>query len=600
MILNKITIMNFKSIQNLEFDIKKYGNSYTTMFLGINEAGKSNILQAMSFLNAPNQDFHYSAMHNEKDLNVDHVNLYFDLNFTKDEPYLEEIKLRIKNSDALEFEISNIQKNVYLEKNKTRFQVAYKFDICNLTKELFIQINPNNHEYIINERQVNESYVLLTEKIIKEDLTNLITSVIQKYEVQATIWKPSDKYFISPVNLHEFKKNIESNIPLKTIFFLSGYQDQKAIQEIINQISIISLRLQLAKNLSNKTSAYIKSIWNHNIYMCIEITDSGMCNVTIQDDGKENECEFYPFNARSEGFKQFISLILSLSIENKKINKNQLILIDEPEIHLHPSGIRDLGKELLAIGENNYLFVATHSPFLIDRECKERNIIIKKDNFALTTKQEIKSEEDINDDEVLREAFGINVFKDLLNPHKILVEGNTDKVILQKLFAITNCKYGITNGIGSNIVTLASRFNDDKISILTITDDDLNGQKYRDNILKIGGVFNQNNVFTLRDLVPEINDGATIEDLLGKNYIESKFVSFYSSEFSKEISFSLNENSPYMEQIKLFLKSQNNDTKDHIDKFKIKISNDFNPTKSSLDKNFPFLKSLIEKIKEKL
>ena len=52
-------------------------------------------------------------------------------------------------------------------------------------------------------------------------------------------------------------------------------------------------------------------------------------------------------NSRSDGFKQFISFILSLSIETKKYdNNNRLILIDEPERHLHPSGIRDLGKDL--------------------------------------------------------------------------------------------------------------------------------------------------------------------------------------------------------------------------------------------------------------
>ncbi|PIQ80087.1 MAG: hypothetical protein COV79_02340, partial [Parcubacteria group bacterium CG11_big_fil_rev_8_21_14_0_20_41_14] len=42
--ITKIKIENFKSIKEIEFDLKKYGNSHTTMLVGINESGKSNVL----------------------------------------------------------------------------------------------------------------------------------------------------------------------------------------------------------------------------------------------------------------------------------------------------------------------------------------------------------------------------------------------------------------------------------------------------------------------------------------------------------------------------------------------------------------------------
>lgn len=37
--ITKIKIENFKSIKDIEFNLKKYGNSYTTMLVGINESG---------------------------------------------------------------------------------------------------------------------------------------------------------------------------------------------------------------------------------------------------------------------------------------------------------------------------------------------------------------------------------------------------------------------------------------------------------------------------------------------------------------------------------------------------------------------------------
>jgi predicted ATP-dependent endonuclease of OLD family len=53
-------------------------------------------------------------------------------------------------------------------------------------------------------------------------------------------------------------------------------------------------------------------------------------------------------------------------------------LIDEPEVHLHPSGIRWMLEELLEIGKNNYLFISTHSDFMLDKDTKERHFLLTK------------------------------------------------------------------------------------------------------------------------------------------------------------------------------------------------------------------------------
>ena len=38
--LTKIKIKNFKSIRDIEIDVNKVSDSYTTMFMGLNESGK--------------------------------------------------------------------------------------------------------------------------------------------------------------------------------------------------------------------------------------------------------------------------------------------------------------------------------------------------------------------------------------------------------------------------------------------------------------------------------------------------------------------------------------------------------------------------------
>ena len=605
--ITKIKIKNFKSIKEIEFDLKKYGSSYTTMLVGINESGKSNILEAMSYLNIPEGEHYYNVIHNQKDDDNNPVVFCFSLAFEQKQTYVEEVTKEIENRELLDFEITNIVKNVSLKDGETVFFGDFSYEIKLVSRGLFIKNTYDGVFALSKENDNEESFQELTQEAFEEFFSGKVEDIIKKFEPKVSFWRPSKEYLVSDeVNLNEFKENIDSNIPIRHIFYIAGFRDAEKIKSEIERIGNQSLRRKLASKLGSEATKHIKNIWKHNIVIDIEIAESGTCTVSIRDEGKVNEHNFHKMTVRSEGFKQFMSLILSLSVETKLSKReNNLILIDEPEAHLHPSGIRDLRKELLAIGESNYLFVSTHSPFLIDRRDKERNIIIKKNKSAETEKIEIDKNADIIDDEVLREAFEIEVYKDLLNPHSILVEGASDKKILQKSFAIKGWeKYGVTNGHGSNVDTLASKLNDTDISILVILDDDKDGKEYKEKIIRIDGSYSADNVVTIRDLVGGIVDGGTIEDTLGSNFVGSKVRELYGSNFEgEECDLALVDTSPFLEQVRAYL-HQREKTKKVIDKFleelKIKISDDFSPTQTAFAENFPLLDSLITKIDNKL
>ena len=291
---------------------------------------------------------------------------------------------------------------------------------------------------------------------------------------------------------------------------------------------------------------------------------------------------------------------MSLETENRE-RKNELILIDEPEVHLHPSGIRDLAKELLKIGRNNYVFLATHSPFMIDKTHKERHFIVKKDNKAITKLKRIKESDNIIDDEVLREAFGLDVYKDLLNPHSLIVEGASDKVILQKAFACLGYdKIGITNGHGNNITTLVSKLNYDDIRILVVLDDDEDGRKDKKTILKVGGNYTEASVFTIRDLVGEVVNQGTIEDLLDVGFVKSQFKKFYKDTYGEDSKIEFDTTRPIIEQIVIELKKKKLFSKWDMDLFKKQLSEELNLTKASFLAKNKLLKQLAERINKKL
>ena len=493
MIIKKARIENFKSINKIEIPFEKVGNSYTKIFVGINESGKSNILEALSFFEVPEEDVLFDHFCNQKMEDSKSCDIYYNLDFEDGESdALQNAVNEVVNADFdIEFSITNIEKNVYLSKDSSTFEASYNYEISLSNPNLYIKsskVSGKDTISIVDEQHKTDGYVLLDNESFDDHLYDIIAEFFEEHEPYVSVWKPSKEYLLYDANLNTFKDNITSNKPLYNIFKLSGYEDKKAISEAIGKVSNPRSRSRLESKLNDSLNDYIGKVWSNSIDLIIEITETGNFSLLIKDKGNENKHDRFSISERSEGAKQFLSLILSLSIETTNHErKNELILIDEPEVHLHPSGIRDLAKELLKIGRDNYVFLATHSPFMIDKTHKERHYIVKKNKKAITEITKIKDTDNIIDDEVLNEAFGINVYRDLLNPHSILVEGASDKLILQKAFNLLGRKdIGIANGHGSNIDTLASKMNYDNISILVITDDDKEGRKYKENILKIG------------------------------------------------------------------------------------------------------------------
>lgn len=609
--IKKAIIDNFKSIDHIELDFDKVGDSYTKIFVGINESGKSNILEALSYFKVPNKIVSFESYCNQKIEDRNDSSILFELE-------LENAVIQIAITDGIGktreigVSLSKLTKKVFLSRGTNQFTSTYNYDTVLLDNNLYIKNiqtidqyrrNRVNSQTIVTESEKDENSEPLTIEYVLRKFKNVIDDYIQKNESIVSVWHPSPDYTLSNVNLNAFSQNIDSNKPLRNIFYLSGYKDQQAVAEAINRVSIPKNRSILSSKLNKAINDYISKVWSNKINIIIEITETGALSFLIKDQGVENEHNRFEITERSQGAQQFLSLILSLSLESENLDrKNELILIDEPEVHLHPSGIRDLSRELLKVGHENYVFLATHSPFIIDKNHKGRHYIVKKNKKAITEIVRIKDSDNIIDDEVLNEAFGINVYQDLLNPHSILVEGASDKIILQKTFSLLGREdIGITNGHGTNIDSIASKMNFDNISVLVVTDDDNDGKKYKDRIIKTGGVFSENNVFTIRDLEGGIVNQGTIEDALGVDYIKSQFQKYYKNRFDEDLlDFDLDKNKPVISQIVEFLKQKRKYSSWDMDAFKKQVSDDFKPSKSALDKKFILLKSIAEKIIENL
>jgi len=225
--------------------------------------------------------------------------------------------------------------------------------------------------YINRDSDANAENTFLEEK-----LTSIILNAVHR----SVLWTTDAKFLIShPIPLEEFSAAPEqTSIPLKNCFSLAGITD---IQESISNIRGDSTEIEhLQEILGESVTAHIKTVLpDHPITITFRITD-GAFHFHVKDTGTISKAK--TAGQRSDGFKLFVSFLLTISAQdtNKELS-NTILLLDEPETHLHPLAQEHLLSELIKITKNdrnNIAFFATHSNYMIDKNDLSRNYRIIK------------------------------------------------------------------------------------------------------------------------------------------------------------------------------------------------------------------------------
>lgn len=160
------------------------------------------------------------------------------------------------------------------------------------------------------------------------------------------------------------------------------------LKEIVNLINYISYRVNNQKELSycidfSKNDIVIDNNININILDTLSRLDI-ISNPEIYI-SKSNS---YSVANASSGEMHILFLITNIL---SKINENTLILIDEPEVSLHPNWqikIISLLKKVLGNIYNSHLIIATHSHFMVSDLNKENSsvIAIKNEDNEIASK----------------------------------------------------------------------------------------------------------------------------------------------------------------------------------------------------------------------
>lgn len=142
--------------------------------------------------------------------------------------------------------------------------------------------------------------------------------------------------------------------------------------------------------------------------------------ITI-DDGAATSLE-----RKGDGVKSLVAIgLLTKALQESESAKDIILLIEEPESHLHPKAVHQLKEVLDGLKQDRQIILTTHCPLLINRANVPSNIIVSRNKAVPAQKLE-----------ELRDILGVQASDNLRHAALILVvEGSDDSIALQALFS---------------------------------------------------------------------------------------------------------------------------------------------------------------------
>ncbi len=340
-------------------------------------------------------------------------------------------------------------------------------------------------------------------------------------EIKIIDWKYDETQYIPDIiPLNALMSNPEKYKSIINMFKIAGFEIQDLIN-ITNQI----VKKNILRGINEKVSIILNNSWTQYQDIKLNLTLGG--NNTLEVSFLENDRITDP-NTRSLGFKWFFAFLLHFSAHFGNEIKNCVILFDEPGIHLHPGGQRDLLKEIDKLALFNQIIYTTHLPFMINRNHPERIIYLNKEK-GLTIRKEPRKK-GIIDDLLLASTLGFS-FTSISNFGEVnlFVEGITDKILIEEvaisyaqkfneiLFDLNYISIISTNGL-SNLDSFIRVAQETEIKYLVLLDGDEKGKKKYDIYKKNPEKYN--NAIDFFYILP---DDIEIEDTIPIDLLKNAF-----------------------------------------------------------------------------
>ena len=317
----KITIKNFRNFENVNIDL-----SNKNIFFGLNDVGKTNFLYALRYVfdkDIRKQNLTESDFHNKQYDKPIEIIITIDISDIHNSDCQ---KLRAQLKGALLSKHNKVYIKLFAEYNKTEM---IALPILSWGGEM-------DHLYEMKQR----GYL---------------------YEIDYVF---NTIYIDSYVDLNTlFKKNVSQIIRNEKE---EDRDTLEKIQNTVNELNEHISELSGIKEFEGRLTPEYKKFHDEGISVSIksEIAIKGLYSNVIPYIKQDDDDNLYP--TAGEGRKKLLAYsiydILSDDTSESKIN---IFLIEEPENHLHKSMQIALSQILFNDQKYTYLFVTTHSPFVL-------------------------------------------------------------------------------------------------------------------------------------------------------------------------------------------------------------------------------------------
>lgn len=370
--IEKVHMKNIKGIKDLELSFRKDDKILDVIVLaGVNGSGKTTILEAI-------KDFFYNKYLNFNGPEKSNVNLDIFFEDFEKKQIEEAEKSSIDNYEhKLQDFFSALQSYNLYRKNSNdyyRNQIAKRFDI------------PPKIIYVPAENKF-------------EEIQTYSTTLSKEYEfintINSNVIRDIPSYIATRRN---YLATIEEDLTMKEI-------TNKVVNEINGIFDILELDVKLKGFSKNEKT------------MPVFENSAG---------------EEFDINDLSSGEKQLFLRTLSIKMLEPK---NSIILIDEPELSLHPKWQQKIIEVYKKIGENNQIIVATHSPHILGSVSNENIFILyRNENGKIEAKtgDELYSSYGQPVDRVLKDIMGLKsvrtpkIDRDIQELRKLVDENKYD------------------------------------------------------------------------------------------------------------------------------------------------------------------------------
>jgi hypothetical protein len=453
-------IAQFRSIKNLTLDFA----IPCQVLLGINETGKTNILKALSLLapsSASSQNDIRQVPSHEAEPTGSHVTFSFTVSNDDRDTFIEAATSRTLHLDQpspLGASLRDLFERLFMP-------LRYKVDIADGTRAILRKQNkvPIHGKWMapsgecppdftlpmgIRGRQPLKDFALVAEDFAAQrgipapylreatiaDTNGLIDRTIHQWfeahRPECVYWTYSrDNILPSSIELNELLgKEKERNAVLHNLFRLAEISDIAAA--VSNAQKRQNGMQTLFERIGHRATAHIRTRWNDFKDLALEFRENGPhVQCTIRDVHGS-----FDFDRRSDGFRRFVGFLLAVSTRATSGDLDDaLLLYDEPDTSLHPSGARQLRSELAKMADRNVVVYSTHSIFMVDPQEVERHLIVTKRGEETTIDRATSGT--FFDEEVLFQAIGYSVFE-FIGLKNVIFEGHRDKLLFETALSI--------------------------------------------------------------------------------------------------------------------------------------------------------------------